>query len=397
MPVPRLLILLCAVTATNTSAAGAFPPLLPELGASAGLADWQLGLVAGAWGFARMLADVPIGLFMTHHLRRALPLGPALLATGAVVLVAGGPFVTLVFGRWLMGTGHALGMLGSLTAILLHAPPGALASWLNALELSAMLGMIGGVGVLVLLPRGLPWSAAYLVACAPILVSIALLPALLRALPREARDRTRPLFARSARPAAGPAPGDGRAGAGLGALAFAAGGAVAMTYASVEQFGIPLRTGREFGLDRAGIARLLLLMQACDVAALLPVGALADRLGTARVLGVILVVFAAAIGLIAFGPFPLVLVGCALFGLSMAGWMLPLGVLRSVTPPERVAWRTALYRVGVDAGLFLGPVLGGLLVAGGGRVLDTALGAALATVGILLLRRTRLTGPAPSG
>jgi hypothetical protein len=56
-------------------------------------------------------------------------------------------------------------------------------------------------------------------------------------------------------------------------------------------------------------------------------------------------------------------VGCAIFGLSMAGWMLPLGILRSVTPPAQVAWRVALYRVSVDGGMFLGPVVTGLLTA----------------------------------
>ena len=55
----------------NTFAVGAFPTILPELGAASRLADWQLGTVASAFGFARMVTDVPAGLFITHHLRRA--------------------------------------------------------------------------------------------------------------------------------------------------------------------------------------------------------------------------------------------------------------------------------------------------------------------------------------
>lgn len=44
-----------------------------------------------------------------------------------------------------------------------------------------------------------------------------------------------------------------------------------------------------------------------------------------------------------------------LFGVGMAGWTLPLSVLRRETAPAEVGWRTALYRVGVDGGIFLGP------------------------------------------
>jgi hypothetical protein len=50
--------------------------LLPEIGAAAVLADWQLGAVAGAFGLARMVSNVPVGLFITHHLTRALVLSP---------------------------------------------------------------------------------------------------------------------------------------------------------------------------------------------------------------------------------------------------------------------------------------------------------------------------------
>src|SRR3989449_1222603 len=71
----------------------------------------------------------------------------------------------------------------------------------------------------------------------------------------------------------------------------------------------------------------------------------------------VLLTMATANALVGFGPLPVVVVGCALFGLSMAGWMLPLSVLRRETPREHVAWRTGLYRVCVDGGIFLRPVL----------------------------------------
>ena len=103
----------------------------------------------------------------------------------------------------------------------------------------------------------------------------------------------------------------------------------------------------------------------------------------------VLLVMAGASVLVGFGTLPLVTAGCALYGLSMAGWMLPLGVLRRETPPEHVAWRTGLYRVCVDGGIFLGPFLAGLLGAGRAPVLAGVWAAALAVTSLLFLVRER--------
>ena len=95
----RLIVLLCVTGATTTVSIGAFPALLPELGVAAGLADWQLGAVASAFGLARMLTNVPAGLFITHHLGRALVLAPGLTLLGALLLATGGGFAALLPGR----------------------------------------------------------------------------------------------------------------------------------------------------------------------------------------------------------------------------------------------------------------------------------------------------------
>src|SRR5882672_2821151 len=141
----RLLALVCMTMGANTFSVGAFPTILPELGGAARLADWQLGMVASAFGFARMVTDVPAGLFITHHLRRALVLAPLFLTAGVVCLGAGGPLWLLLLGRALMGAGHTLSMVAGLTAVLRHREASRLASSLSAIELTAMLGMLGGV------------------------------------------------------------------------------------------------------------------------------------------------------------------------------------------------------------------------------------------------------------
>ncbi len=380
----RLIVLFCLSAFASTFSMGAFPALLPEIGRARGLADWELGAVAGAFGFARMCADLPVGMFITYHLRRALLLAPLLIALGILALGSGGPLPVLLAGRAIMGVAHALNMVGALTAILRYRATGRLASALSAFELSAMLGILGGTLVLGLVPEPVPWNLALLITGSPQLLGIAIMPAVLAALPRETPASRRPLFARHAAGTGAPAVLTGAV-----VLAFAAGGAIALAYATLEQFVIPLRASREFDLPRAGIARLLMTVQLCDIACLLPAGALADRHGTPRVLGTMLVVFGVGTALVAFGDFVLLAVGCALFGVGMASWTLPLSLLRRETAPEQVAWRTALYRVGVDGGIFLGPFLSGLLIGRAPALLPGVLAAALVTVGVTLVRRWR--------
>jgi len=389
MPRDRLLLVLCLTSGLQTFSIGAFPALLPEIGRSAGLPYWQLGAVAGAFGFARMLTDVPAGLLMTHHVRRALIAGPVFVLVGIACVALGGSFGWLLVGRVLMGSGHTLGTLGLLTTILRVRAEHRLASALNASEFSAMLGMLGGVGLVGALPGTLSWQAAFVIGCSPIVAAFVSLHALLALLPDDGEGR--PWFARSADAAV---PGDAtRARRGTSALAFAAGCAVALAYATLEQFVIPVRGSREFGLERSGIARLLMLAQLSDTIALLPVGALADRVGTARVLGVVLLSFAAAVAMVGLGPLPMVIGGCVVFGMSMAGWMLPVGLLRAATPASQVAWRTALFRVFVDGGMFLGPFASGLLGPMHPRVLPAALSVALCVVGVTLLARSAAGRP----
>lgn len=373
-----LIALLCLAGLGNTCSIGAFPALLPELGADARLRDWELGVVAAAFGFARMVADVPIGLFIVRRLPAALVAGPLVMAAGALLLASADTFPMLVAGRVVMGVGHAINTVAGLTALLQYCAGRRLGAALNAFEFSAMIGLLTGAGLAAVLPGGLPWSTVLLLACAPQVIGVVLLPAILGALRPDAMEASAPSGSASSEKTA---PGSGL----LVGLAFVAGALIAVTYTSVEQFIIPLRGSREFGLERPGLARLLMVILTADLVALLPLGVLSDRLGPARILGGVALTVAAGAVLVGFGGIGTMALGCALFGVGMAGWMIPLSVLRRQTPRALVAWRTALYRVGVDAGMFLGPFLSGLAGAGHLGTVAVTLGGALAVVGIVLL------------
>ena len=373
-----LIVLLSLSGLGNSCSMGAFPALLPELGAAARLPDWELGILAGALGFARMVTDLPAGLLIARRLHAALVVGPLAMAAGALVLTSATTFPSLVAGRTLMGVGHAITMVASLTAILHFYGGRRLGAALNALEFSAMIGVLGGAGLAAVLPRGLTWSTVLLIACAPQVIGLALVPAILAALRPGPTGTPAPT-------GAAPAETSARGRRAFVPLAFIAGALIAVTYTAVEQFLIPLRGSRELGLDRSGIARLFMVIQTADILAVLPLGVLADRLHPAGVLGGVALTLAAGAALAGLGGIATMALGCAIFGIGMAGWMIPLSVLRRQTPPARVAWRTALYRVGVDGGMFLGPFLGGFVGAGRLGALAAVLGAALALVGIVLL------------
>lgn len=375
MPV---IVLLCITVAAGTFAIGAFAPLLPEVAAAARLTDAELGMVAGMIGFARMLADLPVGLLARRRLRAGLLLAPFVLVAGLACLTAGGPLPLLLLGRGLMGFGHAMGMVSALTAVLRFTSRARLGAALNSIELSGMLGLLGGVTTIGAISRQLPWTTAYLLACSPLAAALLIAPWLQRALRHTETQPAAPPAAAGLRP-------DGGQHRWLVPLAFVTGAFVSCGYSTIEQFLIPVRGSRHFDLDRTGIARLLQIVQAVDIAALLPAGVIADRRGPAPTLAVMTLIMAGAMALVAFGGLPMVAAGCALLGVSMAGWMLPLGVIRHGTPPERVAWRTAVYRVGVDAGIFIGPFLSGLLGTRFPALMPALLATGLATVGVLML------------
>ena len=350
--------LLCLVVFASTVCVGAFGPLLPEIARAQGLPDWQLGVLAGSFGFARMAADLPAGALATRRLATSLTLAPIALLAGMLLLATAGPFPVLVLGRLLTGLAHTLVMVGSLTAVLQDRQGPRASMRLNTLEFAGMLGVLGGLALVGLLPERWPWNLTLLAAAGPVVVSLAGTLVLTRVVPGRLASAPSTASAAAATPTpsarAAPVPPIVR-------LMFALGVVMALAWSAVSQFVVPLRGTREFGLDRAGISGLLSLAQLVDLIVLLPVGWLADRIGRLPVLTAVAVTLGFGLLAVGLGALPLLVIGCALFGLGMAGWMLPLGVIREHTDVTRLGWRTGVYRVGVDGAIFLGPLICGVL------------------------------------
>jgi MFS family permease len=373
--------LLSVLLLCNTFGLGGFNPLLPEIGRAQGMANWQIGLLASAFGFARMAAAMPTGAFVARRLGTALAAAPLVLISGLLLLVSGGPFWVLVAGRLLLGVAHTLAMVGGLTAILVDERGRNASVRLNIFEFAGMLGILGGLGAVALVPAAWGWKISLLIGSSPVLIPLLLTGTMRRAFP------SAPMFERGVAPAERTMTRQRPGSKSVIALMFAVGIIFALGWAGVSQFVVPIRGARDFGLSRTGISWLLAAAQSLDLLVLLPVGRLADRVGRGLVLGVVAVILGlGAIG-VGLGSFVWFAFGCVCLGLALAGWMLPLGVIREHTPMARLAWTTGLYRVGVDGASFLGPFVCGLLGPSGETVFLTAIGVTGLALGVRLLWR----------
>lgn len=375
--------LLCVLLFCNTFGVGAFGPLLPEIGRTQALADWQLGMAAAAFGFARMAAAMPTGLLVARRLSATLMAAPAVLIVGLLLVVSAGPFPILLAGRFVLGVSHTLTMVAGLTAILLedHGPGASLR--LNTFEFSGMLGILGGLGVVGIMPAAWGWKGSLVLASTPALIPLFLAPAMGRTFPEAPRTEhgTAPVEERMT---------ERRGDTSVVALMFGAGIVFALSWSAVSAFVIPIRGTREFGLSRTGISWLLAMAQVIDLAVLIPVGRLADRVGRGLVLGAVCVALGLGTLGVGLGSFSWFALGCAFFGLGLGGWMLPLGVIREHTSVSRLAWRTGLYRVGVDAAIFLGPLVAGVLEGGGQQVFLAVIGGGALLLGARFIWRPSL-------
>ncbi len=272
-------------------------------------------------------------------------------------------------------------MSGLIALLLDDQGPGASVR-LNIFEFSAMIGVLGGLGLVGLLPG-------------PLGLEILAPDRLVAAAPDPRRDAEHPpAFPRRLEGAGDARVADiGRGPRGPDAVTlwtmFAVGIVLALAWSSVSQFLLPLRGAREFGLDRGGVSGLLMLAQLVDLLALLPVGRLADGLGRMPVLGVVIVVLGLGTAAVGLGSFRGSWRAARASG-SASRAELPVGVIREHTRAEHLAWRMGLYRVGVDAAMFFGPFASGLLGEENARIFVTAVGGlALVVGGRLLLTPSR--------
>jgi MFS family permease len=343
--------LFCVVAPTNI-----LTPLLPEVQADFGVSIATIGWVVGAFGLARLVADLPAGWLIERIGHRQLSIvALVLLVVASLAGLVAPTLELLIVSR--IGAGLAVAVLATVLLAALAATAGQ-ADRAKVLGLfptsnnasTAFYPMLGAViGALI------GWRATFAASAILALVGGAiLLPLLLRIdLPRRPTG--------DGRVRAGPA--DARVLHGRRRAIAIGATATGVVATMIHRHGfrntvLPLYAATALGLGGLSIATAIALMSITALVVSVPGGALSDRIGRRRV--IVTGLTALAVGDLAFlltNDLLSFLVVAAILGFADFFPSSQTAVLSEIVPPELRTRVLSGYRFSVDVGAFIGPIL----------------------------------------
>ncbi len=343
------------------------PPILPLLAAHWSLSPIEAGLVNTAYGVGRLVASYPASRFRARRgTRAAIFVGLAVLVAGTVGCGLAPGFPLFLGARVLMGVGASAAFL-AIFAELLEVTP---AAWrgrvTSAFEGMAILSLAVGGVLAAMLAAVWDWRLVFVGAGL-----VLLLPG----------GVWRVIGPRAGRQDARAAGGVWQAGH-LVALApvFVACFALTLTWAGLWTTLVPLLGAGPYHLSSSAIGLALGAGYVAEVLGLIAIALVIDRVRREPVFLWGSVSVGAGGVILAAGAHPtLFVLGLVLIGGGFAVWMIPATVLADRAGTPLPPGHLAAYRVAMDAGMIVGPlVLGGVAQAVGGRF-------AVGTAGLLLI------------
>jgi MFS family permease len=335
------------VAATNI-----LTPLLPDIRKDFGVSIAAAGIVVGAYGFARLVTDLPAGFLIDAIGHRRISLAALVLLVLSCVIGWNAGSIEILIAARIAG-----GVSVSILATVLLSSLGAIATDANRGKVMSFFHVANNVGIALypllggVIGAALGWRATFLATLGlAVVASALLLPVLLR---------LRPTHERAGRSRSGEErvlPPRQR----LAAILATDAGVVAnfINRHGFRNTVLPLYAATSLGLGGLSIATAIALMSATGLAVATPGGALGDRIGRRRIIvtglaalavGDIvfllthdLVTFLAASALIGFGDF---------FSSSQTA------LLSEVVPAAQRTRVLSTYRFSADLGAFIGPVL----------------------------------------
>lgn len=364
-------------------------PVLPLYARSFGVGYGGVGILVGAYGLARLAADLAAGLVVDRiGERRAAASGLVSLAT--FVLATGlAPSFPVAVACWAAaGVGSSV-VFAALYSHLLRAVPGErMARTLSVFYGSFNAGVVVGGFLGGLLAHHLGLAApllfdAGLVAIAGVLC--------LRLVPELGRPDGHELGPR----------GLGRLGGALrtpGLLTVAVAN-LAYMWMVVAVFDtlVPLFAQDELGMSTVGIGVVFAVALATEFAVLYPAGTAADRYGRRAVLVPALVALVAATCVLGLAPTPVVFgVLMALLGIASGVAGVPPGAMLSdVAVPGQAGASVGVFRFFGDLGFTLGPLAAGFASGAVGFAAAFALVSIPTVAALVLVARAPETMPQP--
>ena len=364
---------------------GVVGPVLPIYADDFGVSTAVVGLTITSFGLARLLLNVPAGLWADRAGRRVLLIGgPLLTAIGMIGSGLAPTIWVLLLWRLVAGAGSALYMTGAQIYLIDIASDTQRARYIATNQGALLVGVSVGPAVGGLLADAYGLRAPFLVVGAG-----ALLTALYGFLRLPETLGTEPGHRPSGRtdgPGAGTAPATSmlpprafvlsRQFVAVGVVTFA----IFAVRSGFRQTLVPLVGVDNYGLDTGDLGLLFTALGVIGLLLVGPAGWAADRFG--RKPSIVPAGYVAALGVViaALAPSPLwFAVGLLVssIGTGVSG-PAPAAFVADLAPPELRGSAMGLYRTWGDLGLVLAPLLAGLLADATSR--ETA----MLSIGVLI-------------
>jgi MFS family permease len=371
----RPLLPLFAIDILTAFTVGMVPPLLPLLADEWRLSPLEAGLVNTLYAAGRLGASYPASALRGRRgTRTAVLLGLGLLIAGVVACGVAPGFPTFLLGRLVMGIGASTAFIAIFAELLEAAPPAWRGRLTNLFEGMAILSLAIGSTLGAWVAGGLGWRWVF-IGAAPVLLLCGIAGRALQ--PEAGRHVAGPDVARRVDPL--------RAHRRLLPV-YVASLSLSLTWSGLFATMAPLLGHAQYGLGAGAIGLALSAGYTAELAGLLGVGLVIDRVRREPVFYVGAGAVTAGGLVLAAGAHPAVFVlGLILIGGGFAVWMVPAIVLadRVGTPMPPVYF--AVYRIAMDTGMIVGPLaLGAAADVAGDRLAVGGAGFVLLAGAVLL-------------
>ncbi len=350
------LLVICGSTVLVMAGQGVVGPVLPIYADNFGVSTAVVGLTFTAFGLARLLLNIPAGIWADKAGRRVLLVGgPIITAIGMIGSGLAPTIWVLLAWRMVAGAGSALYMTGAQIYLIDIAAEDERGRYLATNQGALLLGVSVGPAVGGLL------AEAYGLRTPFIVVGVgALLTAVYGffRLPETGRQPSKPVTKEAASRTRWEFVGS-RQFISIGVVTFA----VFSIRAGFRQTLVPLEGADQFGFDTGDLGLIFTGLGIVGLVLIGPAGWAADRFG--RKPAIIPNVYLAAAGVVVTAMASsslLFIVGLvmAAIGTGVSG-PAPAAFVADIAPPELRGSAMGLYRTAGDLGVVLAPVLSGAL------------------------------------
>jgi predicted MFS family arabinose efflux permease len=375
---------------------GVLSPLLPLLRETFQVSYGELGLLISMFGLSRVAMD----LLGTYLLSR-IPLFPLLLlgivitGLGSLLCALAPGFYWLVGARVLVGLGISINTLAGLTVIIESTPLTAQGRANNLLEFSTIGGSAISPTLSGLVASWIDWRAAFAIATLFVIGSFMWV-----VLTRQALEEDTRALIRKATPEDDVAPRRPAVGGKATArgpqttsilIAYLATFMMSFTWSGFLSTAMPLYGGEVVGLSTSALGMVFTAGLLVDLALLLPVGWVSDRLDYRVVLAPALLLMAVTLAWFpqAHSLGALLVVSIAIHA-GFTAWGMPSAALARLARGERLRRTMGIYRFLVDGAVVVAPWLIGTLIERYGYELPSwATAAGVLVTAVLVTRGLR--------